>query len=68
MKPTRSKVALMTSLTGVGSSNSVDIPKGFAARIAAQNAAGGVNGRKITYVTEDDQSSPTQAATAAKRP
>ena len=60
------KVALVTSLTGSDSSNSVNIPKGFAARIDAQNAAGGVNGRKITYVVEDDQSSPTTAATAAE--
>jgi branched-chain amino acid transport system substrate-binding protein len=44
----------------------VNIPKGFAARIDAQNAAGGVDGRKITYVTQDDQSSPTQALTAAE--
>src|SRR5271168_1226458 len=47
------KVALVTSLTGSDSSNSINIPKGFAARIDAQNAAGGVNGRKITYVVED---------------
>jgi branched-chain amino acid transport system substrate-binding protein len=60
------KVGLITSLSGSDSSNSVTIPKGFAARIAAQNAAGGVNGRKITYITEDDQSSPAQAATAAQ--
>ena len=64
--PTTIKVALVTSLTGSDSSNSVTIPKGFAARIAAQNAAGGVDGRKITYVVEDDQSSPTAAATAAE--
>lgn len=63
--PTTIKVALVTSLTGSDSSNSVTIPKGFAARIAAQNAAGGVDGRKITYIVEDDQSSPTAAATAA---
>jgi branched-chain amino acid transport system substrate-binding protein len=60
------KVALVTSLTGSDSSNSVNIPKGFAARIDAQNAAGGVNGRQIKYTTEDDQSSPTAAATAAE--
>jgi branched-chain amino acid transport system substrate-binding protein len=60
------KVALVTSLTGPDSSNSVNIPKGFAARIAAQNAAGGVNGRKINYVVEDDQSSPASAITAAQ--
>jgi branched-chain amino acid transport system substrate-binding protein len=60
------KVALVTSLSGPDSSNSVTIPKGFAARIDAQNAAGGVDGRKITYVVEDDQSSSTQASTAAQ--
>jgi branched-chain amino acid transport system substrate-binding protein len=56
----------VTSLTGSDSSNSVNIPKGFAARIAAQNAAGGVDGRKLTYVVEDDQSSTAQALTAAQ--
>jgi branched-chain amino acid transport system substrate-binding protein len=60
------KVALITSLTGSDSSNSLTIPKGFAARIDAQNAAGGVNGRKITFVVEDDQSSVSQAQTAAQ--
>jgi branched-chain amino acid transport system substrate-binding protein len=58
------KVALITSLTGSDSSNSAAIPKGFAARIDQQNAQGGVNGRKITWVTEDDQSNPAQAPTA----
>ncbi len=66
VKPTTIKVALITSLTGGSASNSATIPKGFAARIAAQNAAGGVNGRTISFVTEDDQTSPTQAATAAQ--
>jgi branched-chain amino acid transport system substrate-binding protein len=64
--PTTIKVALVTSLSGSDSSNSVNIPKGFAARIAAQNAAGGVDGRKITFITQDDQSSPTAALTAAQ--
>jgi branched-chain amino acid transport system substrate-binding protein len=36
------------------------------ARIAAQNAAGGVNGRKIVLVTEDDQSTTAGDATAAR--
>jgi branched-chain amino acid transport system substrate-binding protein len=60
------KVALITSLTGADSSNSVNIPKGFAARIKAQNAAGGVDGRQIEYVTEDDTSTPSGAQTAAQ--
>jgi len=62
--PTEIKVGLITSLTGSDSSNSAAIPKGFAARIDQQNAQGGVNGRKITFVTEDDQSNPAQAPTA----
>jgi branched-chain amino acid transport system substrate-binding protein len=66
VKPTTIKVALITSLTGDDSSNSITIPKGFAARIDAQNAAGGVDGRQITYIVEDDQSNPAQAPTAAQ--
>jgi branched-chain amino acid transport system substrate-binding protein len=66
ISPTTIKVALVTSLSGSDSSNSVNIPKGFAARIAAQNAAGGVDGRKLTYFVEDDQSSPTTALAAAQ--
>jgi branched-chain amino acid transport system substrate-binding protein len=60
------KVALITSLTGGAGQASATIPKGFAARIDAQNAAGGVNGRKITYIVKDDQTSPDQALTAAQ--
>src|SRR5579875_2282981 len=47
------KVGLITSLTGSD------------ARIDLQNAQGGVYGRKIEYIVEDDQSSPGQAQTAA---
>jgi branched-chain amino acid transport system substrate-binding protein len=51
-------VGLITSLTGFASSNFKDMPAGFNARIDAQNAAGGVNGRKIKVIVKDDQSSP----------
>jgi branched-chain amino acid transport system substrate-binding protein len=64
--PTSIKVALITSVTGGAGQASATIPKGFAARIDAQNASGGVNGRKITYIVKDDQTSPVQAATAAQ--
>src|SRR5690348_16057400 len=66
VKSSSINVALITSLTGSDSSNSITIPKGFRARIDAQNAAGGVNGRQITFVIEDDQSSVSQAQTAAQ--
>ena len=64
--PTTIKVGLITSYTGSDASNSVPgIPGAFKARIDLQNAEGGVDGRKITFITEDDQSSPSTAATAA---
>jgi ABC-type branched-subunit amino acid transport system substrate-binding protein len=43
--------------TGVAASISQHGIKGFEARIARQNAQGGVNGRKIKYEVIDDQSS-----------
>jgi branched-chain amino acid transport system substrate-binding protein len=63
--PTTIKIAMITSLSGSDSSNSVNIPKGFRARIDAQNAQGGVKGRQIKGVTEDDASSPSTGMTAA---
>jgi branched-chain amino acid transport system substrate-binding protein len=64
--PTTVKVALITSYTGPDASNSIPgIPGGFKARIDQQNANGGVNGRKITFITEDDGTNPAAAATVA---
>ena len=60
------KVGLITALTGVTSSNEADTPDGAMARIDAQNAAGGVNGRQILLVTVDDQSTTAGDATAAQ--
>ena len=39
---------------------------GVRARIALQNAQGGVNGQKVNLIVEDDQSSPTTDLTAAQ--
>jgi branched-chain amino acid transport system substrate-binding protein len=58
-------VGLVTSYTGSDASGSAGIPESFKARIDLQNAEGGVDGRKIRIVTEDDQSSVNQAQTAA---
>jgi branched-chain amino acid transport system substrate-binding protein len=64
--PTTITVGLITSYTGSDSSNSVPgIPESFKARIDVQNAEGGVDGRQIKFITEDDSSSPSVAATAA---
>jgi branched-chain amino acid transport system substrate-binding protein len=50
------KLGYISPETGVASSISKNGIKGFEARIKAQNAAGGCNGRKISYVTKDDGS------------
>src|SRR6202023_489004 len=57
---------LITSLTGVASSTFNDAPDGAKARIDAQNAAGGVCGRRIQLVTSDDGSPLPSALTASQ--
>jgi branched-chain amino acid transport system substrate-binding protein len=52
--------------TGVAASNDKGYTA-FKARIDAQNAAGGVFGRKINLVFQDGQSSPTQNLTAVQK-
>ncbi len=52
--------------TGIASSTFADSAEGAAARVAAQNASGGVNGRMIKMVTADTTSTPTGANTAAQ--
>ncbi len=66
--PTTITVGLVTSLTGSDASGSIGIEQGFKAAIDAQNAMGGVDGRKIDVVVEDDesQSSDNQTAAAAE--
>jgi branched-chain amino acid transport system substrate-binding protein len=59
------KVGFISSETGVASSNFTGADKGCQARIGAENAKGGVNGRKINVVTIDDKSSGANL-TAAK--
>ena len=59
-------LAMITSLTGPGSSEFSAAPAGFDARIALQNAEGGVNGHKLNGMVLDDQTSPTEVATAVQ--
>ncbi len=59
-------IAMITSLTGPGSSEFSQAAVGFNARIAMQNAEGGVNGHKLVGLVLDDQTSPTAIATAVK--
>jgi branched-chain amino acid transport system substrate-binding protein len=59
-------IGLITSLTGNASSTFADTPAGVQAAFDAQNAAGGVDGRKLVLATGDDQSAVSQDLTAAQ--
>jgi ABC-type branched-subunit amino acid transport system substrate-binding protein len=59
-------IVMITSLTGEGSSEFSQTPAGFNARIALQNSEGGIDGHKITGIVLDDQTSPTEIATAVQ--
>jgi ABC-type branched-subunit amino acid transport system substrate-binding protein len=59
-------IALVTSLTGPGADQFVPGPDAFDARIALQNAFGGVNGHLIRGIVVDDQTvQPTLAIQSA---
>ncbi len=57
-------VGLVTSQTGVESAQFNGAMQGATARFDLQNDQGGINGRTLKLVTEDDQSTPTSAQTA----
>src|SRR6185437_14957832 len=57
-------IVMITSLTGEGGSEFSQAPAGFNARLALANAQGGVNGHKLKGIVLDDQTSPTEIATA----
>ena len=56
-------IAYISSLTGPGGSQDGDSPSGFQARIALQNAEGGVHGHKLVPLVLDDQTNPSNIAT-----
>jgi branched-chain amino acid transport system substrate-binding protein len=60
------KIALITSLTGPGSSEFSQAAAGFDARIALQNAKGGIDGHKLEGMVLDDQTSPSEVVTAVQ--
>jgi branched-chain amino acid transport system substrate-binding protein len=59
-------IAFITDLTGPGASENSTAPAGFKARIALQNAEGGVNGHKLVPLVIDDQTSATEINTAVQ--
>jgi len=58
------KIGFIYSKTGVASATSGDSDIGCKARIARENAKGGVNGRKLNIVYVDDQSSGANTTAA----
>ena len=61
------KVGVYVDLTGQTSSFGQSTKNGIQLAIDEINAAGGVNGRKITLVIEDDQGRPEQAKTVISK-
>jgi branched-chain amino acid transport system substrate-binding protein len=57
-------IAFIVSQTGPGGPNNVGAADVFRARIALQNAQGGVNGHRLVPLVIDDQTSPTAVVTA----
>ena len=61
------KVGVYVDLTGQTSSFGQSTRNGIQLAVDEINAAGGVNGRKITLVVEDDQGRPEQATTVVQK-
>jgi branched-chain amino acid transport system substrate-binding protein len=59
-------IAYVTDLTGEGGAENATSPAGFNARIDLQNAEGGVDGHKLVPLVIDDQTSPSEIATAVQ--
>jgi branched-chain amino acid transport system substrate-binding protein len=59
-------IALITSKTGLAGPEYGDAYQGFMARIALQNAHGGINGHKIVPFVINDQSSPATVVTGVQ--
>ena len=64
--PSPITIAYITDVTGEGGSQNGDSPAGFNARIALQNAEGGVHGHKLVPLVIDDQTNPSEIATAVQ--
>src|SRR5262245_22109877 len=61
------KFGILTPLTGAGGQDGPRMLKAMQAVIDEVNQAGGVNGRKIETIIEDDQTNPEAAVRAARK-
>ena len=59
-------IAYISDVTGQAGSENGTSPAAFKARLELQNAEGGVNGHKLVPLVIDDQTSPTEIATAVQ--
>jgi branched-chain amino acid transport system substrate-binding protein len=59
-------IAYVTDLTGEGGSENGTSPAGFEARLDLQNAKGGIDGHKLVPLVIDDQTNPSEIATAVQ--
>ena len=59
-------IAYISSLTGPGGSQDGTSPAGFEARLALQNAQGGVHGHKLVPLVLDDQTNPSNISTVVQ--
>ena len=60
-------LGILTPLTGAGGADGPRMDRAMKAVFAEVNAAGGVLGRKIETVLEDDQTNPEAAVRAARK-
>jgi branched-chain amino acid transport system substrate-binding protein len=57
------KIGLVCSCTGPLASAGADVPAAYKAWADSVNAAGGINGHKISVIQKDDESNPTTSVT-----
>ena len=60
-------IGMSTALTGPGASTVAGAAEGLKLYIDRLNKAGGVNGRKVNLIIQDDQGEPSKAAANAKK-
>lgn len=65
--PTTIKIGAYNAVTGPIPLTGRQIQSGWQAAVRAINDAGGVNGRKIEFLVEDDQYEPSRALAAARK-
>jgi len=61
------RIGLMAPLTGAFASEGQDMRKIVELMVEEVNKAGGINGKRVQLIVEDDGSTPRSAATAASR-